>query len=194
MKRTEYLEQLDKYLKRLPHEDYVEAMDYFTEYFDEAGPENEVQVIENLGSPKEAANEIIHNILGKHLSDDEKTPCKRAQIAWIAILAVLASPIAFPLALFIFAASVTVIAIGFAAIATVIAISLAAFPAGVMIIYGGFTYLSTSISATILAIGLGLLAIGLALLALFVIFELARLLFKGVGAAIRWGINKGRKS
>ena len=160
-----------------------------------------MQVIENLGSPKEAANEIIHNILGKHLSDDEKTPCKRAQIAWIAILAVLASPITFPLALFIFAASVTVIAIGFAAIATVIAISLAAFPAGVMIIYGGFTYLSTSISATILAIGLGLLAIGLGLLAigltllaLFVIFELARLLFKGVGAAIRWGINKGRKS
>ncbi|WP_420705758.1 HAAS signaling domain-containing protein [Streptococcus sp. HF-1907] len=39
MKRTEYLEQLDKYLKRLPHEDYVEAMDYFTEYFDEAGPD-----------------------------------------------------------------------------------------------------------------------------------------------------------
>ena len=38
MKRTEYLAQLDKYLKKLPKNDYQEAMDYFVEYFDEAGP------------------------------------------------------------------------------------------------------------------------------------------------------------
>ena len=45
MTRTEYLAQLDKYLKKLPRHDYQEAMDYFVEYFDEAGPENEAQVI-----------------------------------------------------------------------------------------------------------------------------------------------------
>jgi len=36
MTRTEYLAQLDKYLKKLPRHDYQEAMDYFIEYFDEA--------------------------------------------------------------------------------------------------------------------------------------------------------------
>lgn len=45
MTRTEYLNQLKHYLKRLPHTDYEEAMDYFKEYFEEAGPENEAQVI-----------------------------------------------------------------------------------------------------------------------------------------------------
>ena len=52
MNRTEYLKQLDKYLKRLPAEDYQNAMEYFTEYFDEAGPEGEEQVIRELGTPK----------------------------------------------------------------------------------------------------------------------------------------------
>ena len=38
MTRTEYLAELEKYLKKLPRKDYQEAMDYFTEYFDEVGP------------------------------------------------------------------------------------------------------------------------------------------------------------
>ncbi|WP_368077983.1 DUF1700 domain-containing protein, partial [Streptococcus pyogenes] len=38
MTRTEYLAELDKYLRKLPREDYHEAMEYYIEYFDEAGP------------------------------------------------------------------------------------------------------------------------------------------------------------
>lgn len=71
MTRTEYLAQLDKYLKKLPRHDYQEAMDYFVEYFDEAGPENESQVIAELGSPREAAHEIMVNLLDKIIEEDE---------------------------------------------------------------------------------------------------------------------------
>ena len=39
--KEEYLAQLKKYLKRLPKEDYNNAMDYFTEYFEDAGSEGE---------------------------------------------------------------------------------------------------------------------------------------------------------
>lgn len=67
MNRTEYLKQLDKYLKRLPAADYQNAMEYFTEYFDEAGPQGEEQVIRELGTPKEAASELLSALL------DEKT-------------------------------------------------------------------------------------------------------------------------
>ena len=56
MTRTEYLAQLEKYLKKLPAKDYQEAMDYFTEYFDEVGPEGEAAAIAELGNPKEAAH------------------------------------------------------------------------------------------------------------------------------------------
>lgn len=48
MTRTEYIAKLTKYLRRLPQKDYEEALEYFMEYFEEAGPENEAQVIAEL--------------------------------------------------------------------------------------------------------------------------------------------------
>ena len=99
MTRTEYLAELDKYLRKLPREDYHEAMDYYIEYFDEAGPDKENQVIEDLGSPKEAASEIIATVLGKHMASPEKTPEKRATIVGLTILALFAAPIALPVLL-----------------------------------------------------------------------------------------------
>lgn len=63
MTRTEYLKELEGHLKRLHEEDFREAMDYFTEYFDEAGSEREEEVIYELGSPKESAREIISRLL-----------------------------------------------------------------------------------------------------------------------------------
>ena len=37
--KKEYLDQLHKYLKKLPREDYEDAMEYFTEYFEETDDE-----------------------------------------------------------------------------------------------------------------------------------------------------------
>ena len=73
MTRKEYMEQLRKYLKRLPKEDYENAIEYFSEYFDEAGPENEQQVMEELGEPKEAARELLLNLLQESVGETGKT-------------------------------------------------------------------------------------------------------------------------
>ena len=86
MTRKEYMEQLRKYLKRLPKEDYENAIEYFSEYFDEAGPENEQQVMEELGEPKEAARELLLNLLQESVGDGkdstgEKETCW--QMAWL---------------------------------------------------------------------------------------------------------------
>lgn len=45
MTRTEYLTQLELYLKKLPEADRIEAMDYFRELFDDAGVEGEEELI-----------------------------------------------------------------------------------------------------------------------------------------------------
>ena len=50
MTRQEYMEQLKKYLKRLPKEDYENAIEYFSEYFDEAGLQKEQQVMKETFS------------------------------------------------------------------------------------------------------------------------------------------------
>ena len=73
MTKSEYLAKLDKYLKKLPKEDYKEAMDYFREYFDEAGPENEEEVIAELGTPKEASHDIISRLINEKIVEDENT-------------------------------------------------------------------------------------------------------------------------
>ena len=99
MTRTEYLAELDKYLKRLPEVDYQEAMDYFVEYFEEAGPENEETVIAELGTPKEAANDVISTVLGKHVTEPNKTPKTNATIIGIIVLSIFAAPIGLPLLL-----------------------------------------------------------------------------------------------
>lgn len=71
MTRNEYMEQMKKYLKRLPKEDYDNAIEYFAEYFDEAGPENEQQVMEELGEPREAARELLLNLLQESVGDSK---------------------------------------------------------------------------------------------------------------------------
>lgn len=75
MTRTEYLNQLEKYLRKLPKADFESAMQHFTEYFEEAGEAHEQSVINELGSPKEAAADLLHNLLKKDM--DQKNPVRR---------------------------------------------------------------------------------------------------------------------
>ena len=70
MKRDEYIAQLKKYLKRLPKKEYDSAIEYFTEYFDEAGPERELEVIQELGQPKEAAKEMLLQLLNEGQTEE----------------------------------------------------------------------------------------------------------------------------
>ena len=69
MTRTEYLTQLELYLKKLPEADQIEAMDYFRELFDDAGVEGEEELITSLGTPKEAAHEVLSNLLDKKINE-----------------------------------------------------------------------------------------------------------------------------
>ena len=51
MNRTEYMRELDALLHGISKEEREEAMQYYNDYFDDAGSENEEKVIEELGSP-----------------------------------------------------------------------------------------------------------------------------------------------
>ena len=49
MSREEYLNQLHKYLRKLPRQDYEDAMEYFTEYFQETDEEGAEELMKELG-------------------------------------------------------------------------------------------------------------------------------------------------
>lgn len=59
MTRAQFLKELEDKLQPLSRKEYDEALDYFTELFDEAGPENEDAIIESLGTPEEVAKELL---------------------------------------------------------------------------------------------------------------------------------------
>lgn len=58
MNRKEFMDQLRRLLYDIPARDREEALEYYESYFDDAGIENEVSVIRELGSPGRIAAEI----------------------------------------------------------------------------------------------------------------------------------------
>ena len=101
MSREEYLNQLHKYLRKLPRQDYEDAMEYFTEYFQETDEEGAEELMKELGTPKEAARELMANLLNKKIEDhqnyetDGQTRAEQKgsgkHVVWIALLAAFAA-------------------------------------------------------------------------------------------------------
>lgn len=58
MNRIEFLAELEKLLQDISAEERKEAVQYYKDYFEDAGLENEQHIIEELGSPKKVAETI----------------------------------------------------------------------------------------------------------------------------------------
>ena len=71
MKKYEYLSELEKRLSALPADARRDALNYYEEYFDAAGPDNEDATAAELGDPAEAARKILE---GEGLTPDDATP------------------------------------------------------------------------------------------------------------------------
>ena len=58
MNRVEFMTELAILLQNIPAEERREAMQYYSDYFDDAGAENEAKILEELGSPEKIAEEV----------------------------------------------------------------------------------------------------------------------------------------
>ncbi len=58
MSRTEFMEKLKNLLADIPESEREEALNYYEDYFDDAGVENEQEVIASLGTPEKVARTI----------------------------------------------------------------------------------------------------------------------------------------
>ncbi|MDO4668086.1 MAG: DUF1700 domain-containing protein [Streptococcus sp.] len=176
MTKTEYLKELDRYLRKLPAKDSQEALDYFNEYFEERGPENEQIAIQELGTPKEAAYDLINNLISEKLLQDNRTIKSDMHSFWLAFLLFLLSPITLVSVVMI----VTLFLLWFSFALSFFAIGLACFINGISFILEMFTYFNISFGATLLSLGLGLLFLGISILAMLACREITRLGFKGL--------------
>ena len=167
MTRDEYLGQLSKYLKKLPKADYDDAMEYFTEYFSETDDDEAKKLMDELGTPKEAACDIISNVLDKRIDEKKQADEKKQDdsgkrsvlgILWVAILAICAIPVATPLL-------ISGLVVMFCILLCIVLVLLCVFLVGVCsVIARAVVTIKLSIPAALMLLGLGLAAIGVGII------------------------------
>lgn len=71
MSRIEFMSELRALLSELSVEERDEALQYYNDYFDDAGTENEASIIKELGSPKKVAATIKAGLSGRDEEESE---------------------------------------------------------------------------------------------------------------------------
>ena len=192
MTRTDYLTQLETYLNKLPEADRIEAMDYFKELFDDAGSEGEEELIASLGTPKEAAHDILSDLLDKKVNEAPAQKNDR-QLLHIALLALLVAPIGIPVGIGILMAIIGIIIAAVSVILAFFTVSVTGILLGGLFIVESFSVLVEAKSAFILIFGAGLLAIGASSLVLLGISYVARFFGLLIVRLAQWILKKGKR-
>ena len=161
MNREEYMKRLKDRLRRLPREDYDKALSYFTEYFEEAGQENEAQAIEDLGSPEMAADQIIRDFAMEHADKPIKDVRRGISAVWVGVLAVFAAPIGVPLALTLGILALTLVFVILIFVFCIFILTLSVAVSAIPCIIIGVWMLFTSFADGLSTIGVGLLGLGI---------------------------------
>lgn len=81
MNRIDFMKQLESLLQNISPAEREEAVQYYNEYFNDAGAENEQAVIEALGNPAKVAENIKRDINGAGDAGNQK-PQNRAVIQY----------------------------------------------------------------------------------------------------------------
>ncbi len=69
MNRIDFMKQLESLLQNISPSEREEALQYYNEYFNDAGAENEQDVIEALGNPAKVAENIKKDLYGSGYGD-----------------------------------------------------------------------------------------------------------------------------
>ena len=66
MRKETYLQELEKLLYDIPAKDREEALQFYIDYLEDAGPEAEEEVLRSLGTAKELSESIRQALYGDH--------------------------------------------------------------------------------------------------------------------------------
>lgn len=86
MTRTAFLAALEQLLAPLPESERKDALSYYEDYLDAAGPENEARAIAELGSPEEVARKILDEQSPAGSSAAPASPTRKPRSRWRMVL------------------------------------------------------------------------------------------------------------
>lgn len=214
MNRAEFMEKLRELLSDISESEREEALNYYEDYFDDAGEENEQSVIESLGSPEKVARTIkdgLNDGNGENgefsengfrgYGDDAKNEVgKREKVKFsdrirglgtggmilVLILAIFALPILAPILL-------SIVSVIFGMIMAVIGLLFAALIAGIALVMAGVGVFAAAVVSLITSPAVSVLLIGVSFLLVGIGILLAILggwiVWKVVPSIIRWIVN-----
>lgn len=169
MTRREYMQELRDRLGRLSSAERDAALAFYEEYFDEAGPDREQDVIRELGSPASVASRILADHAVKEAREAPYNPRKGFSALWAVLLAIFAAPLAIPVVAvlvgLVIALVATVFAVGMGGVGLIVG--------GVALFAGGFVGLFASPASAIILFG-----------AAFLLWGIGKIVFVIIGAAI----------
>lgn len=99
MNKTEYLGILRHSLASLPDSTREDALQYYNEYFDEAGEENYFEVANRLGDPRQLAFQLKNDAIFQQVDTSNPSARTGLSASWKAVIGICAAPIAVPIAL-----------------------------------------------------------------------------------------------
>ena len=159
MKKEEFLLQLRKSLSKLPQNEVDDALEYYEEYLNEAGTENEEATIASWDSPERIASQITAEYAMKQLAI-EPSAKKGLSTVWLVLLAIFASPVAIPLAASLAAVVFALLVVLISLIFSLACISVSFAAGGIMSVIVGFCLIAQSTQTAALYIGTGLFLAG----------------------------------
>ena len=195
MDKQTFLRRLEEGLRQLPPEEREDILAYHREYFQDAGPEQEAKVIQELGDPDLLARRLLSEYGEQPPASPPPPPPsqpqpeapkkKRPSGVLVAILAVLAAPIALPLA-----AALGAVAIALAVAALSVALALMAVIVGVLVtgialVALGVSALALYPPAALVVLGAGLVCCGLGLFGVMPVIHLIQVMFRGLANLFR---------
>ena len=86
MTRTAFLAALEQLLAPLPEAERKDALSYYEDYLDAAGPENEARAIAELGSPEEVARKILDEQSPQGTTAAPASPARKSRSRWRMVL------------------------------------------------------------------------------------------------------------
>ena len=79
MNRTDFMKELRAGIVKLPYQEAEAALEYYEEYFEEAGAENEERVLEELGDPRVIAKQIMEDFHNREAENGNEFTAKESE-------------------------------------------------------------------------------------------------------------------
>jgi len=177
---NKYLLKLEKHLKNLPPEDRADAIAYYSEYLNEAGPDGARQAEATLGTPAQVAAGIMADYAMRDMGEGQPKVKKGISAVWFAVIGVFALPIGLPIAIALFCIVLALFIVLFAVLFSLYAAAISVLVSGFATALLGCIILPQGLWSGLFYIGGGLLALGIGIMLFIAVTALTRVSLKGI--------------